>query len=235
MRLLALRSRATLCRQKGARSERLFVGPAPPPRSGIRRAQLDSEMGAPISKCSCLAIDGHHPSRALVARLLGASGPPAIGWRVRPVVVYSVEGVAACRFRPHVFQEQSEAASPAFADANPAASIPSEGVVVWVLATGNHRRPSHIFGGTASPVCAPRRPDQLSLQASAAHRLPSDQDLAAHLVARSAIALATPARLTGGVLRGRPLYHQKTAEPTPRQVVEAALHHKTLLRIVEKL
>lgn len=89
---------------------------------------------------------------ALIAVLLGASGPFTIGTLIANGIVNTVDRVCDGRTCSHVIKEDAEGVQPAIADRNALGSIPRVSGITSTVATGFHGLPTAICRGLAQAV-----------------------------------------------------------------------------------
>ncbi len=106
--------------------------------------------GNPTAHLSAPSVNVSKKFRALplISKLLFASGPSAILWRVISVHINAVNRVIGRRLRSHISKKVRETVAPAFANLNATRSVVFVGDVFGVFAPRNHREPSSVFRGS---------------------------------------------------------------------------------------
>lgn len=87
-----------------------------------------------------------------IVRLLLWRGPPAVGRRVRSVVVYAIQAMAGRWLASHILQESRECVAPSPADGNSSSPISVPSGVGHPVTTPSHLNPSPIFGRPYPPT-----------------------------------------------------------------------------------
>lgn len=106
--------------------------------------------GNPNAHLSTPSVDVSKKFRALplIGKLLFASGPSAILWRVVSVHINAVNRMIGRRLCSHISKKVREAVAPAFANLNAPRSVVFVGDVFGVFAPRNHREPSSVLRGS---------------------------------------------------------------------------------------
>ena len=102
-----------------------------------------------------------------VVRLLLWSGPAAVLRRVRPIVVFAVDGIHRRWSGPHISIERREVISPRSADGYPATTVRRVVWTSWIQAAVLDVRPAMEFRRLSHPVGSVRRRRSLALQTAA--------------------------------------------------------------------
>ncbi len=120
-------------------------GPSKLSDASINRLWFQSASLCPFVQGQRFAIVFKLDCSSSVAAVLLVRGPSAVTRLVGAVIVDAVNGVFWRRRLVHVFKKGREGIAPALADSNPTATVAMEGCVFWILATGDHATPDHIF------------------------------------------------------------------------------------------
>lgn len=114
--------------------------------SAINGVVVQADGVAPIHDHLRLTAKCHGSSPARVPGLLVASCPAYISRRIPFVVIYALDGVFRGWPRPNIGHEGREGSAPLFAHLNPAPSVVSEPIVVWVVTATLYMHPDAVFG-----------------------------------------------------------------------------------------
>lgn len=150
----------------------------------------------PVNRAQCFALVSQIDVASKVPLLVMARCPFAVIRLIADVVVHALDTVKWRRTESHVRQERSKS-KPLSADANPAASVISEGFIARVLAALDHGVPYSVFwrfmvNAVVAVLGAKFIPNAAAAPSDAAHQLCSLDGLLS-----AAVALALPFKAVG--------------------------------------